>query len=96
MRIADRLRSDYAAEQIILFGSVARGEATEHSDLDLLVIAASDERQLDRRLAVRRLVRDLTSGIAFSPIVLTPVELQHRLSLGDQFIAEIVAMGRRL
>lgn len=37
--IADRLRDRYGAERVLVYGSVARGEPTEHSDIDLLVIA---------------------------------------------------------
>ena len=42
--IADRLRQDYSAVRVILFGSAARGEATEHSDIDLLIIAETSGR----------------------------------------------------
>jgi predicted nucleotidyltransferase len=35
-----RLLSDFKVEKIILYGSVARGEADEESDLDLLVLTA--------------------------------------------------------
>ena len=33
--IADRLRKQYGAERVLVYGSVARGEQTEHSDIDL-------------------------------------------------------------
>jgi predicted nucleotidyltransferase len=32
-----QLKRDYAVETLALFGSVARGESTAHSDVDLLV-----------------------------------------------------------
>ncbi|HMN42526.1 MAG TPA: nucleotidyltransferase domain-containing protein [Phycisphaerales bacterium] len=35
---ADLLRSQFGATSVILFGSVARGEAREDSDVDLLVL----------------------------------------------------------
>ncbi|MDU4959067.1 MAG: nucleotidyltransferase domain-containing protein [Sporomusaceae bacterium] len=33
-----RVRAQTAIEQVVVFGSVARGEATEESDLDVLVV----------------------------------------------------------
>jgi predicted nucleotidyltransferase len=33
-----RLMHDFSVEQVVLYGSVARGEADEESDLDLLVV----------------------------------------------------------
>lgn len=39
--IADKIAERFQTEQIILFGSYARGEAHEHSDVDLLVVVDS-------------------------------------------------------
>ncbi|MDO5850616.1 MAG: nucleotidyltransferase domain-containing protein [Methanobacteriaceae archaeon] len=36
---ANRIKSEYI-KQIILFGSVARGEDTEFSDIDILIISS--------------------------------------------------------
>ena len=41
-RVAEHIGRQADAERVILFGSYARGEATEHSDVDLLVTAPSD------------------------------------------------------
>ena len=90
------LKQSYGAERVILFGSVARGEATEHSDVDLLVVAATVEPYLQRQVSVLRLLDGLSRGLALAPIVLTPDELQQRLQLGDQFFHEIVQTGREL
>jgi uncharacterized protein len=38
-----RIAEDFKPQRIILFGSHARGEATEDSDYDLLIIAPSSE-----------------------------------------------------
>jgi predicted nucleotidyltransferase len=91
--IADRLRRDYGAARVILFGSAARDMATEHSDIDLLVIAETSERFYERAASVLRTVRELSYGLPLAPIVLTAKELQARLERGDQFIAEVVGTG---
>ncbi len=95
-RIADRLKHQYGAQRVILYGSVARGDATIHSDIDLLVVAPSSEKAYQRMATVRALVRDLSRGLALSPIVLTPTELQERLADEDPFVQEIVDSGVEL
>lgn len=91
--IADRLRRDYSAVRVVLFGSAARGEATEHSDIDLLVIAETNERFYERVASVLRTVRELSYGLPLAPIVLTAKEVQARLDRGDQFVAEVLGTG---
>lgn len=91
--IAKRLKEQYGAKEVILFGSYARGEATKDSDIDLLIISESKERFFERQATVRRLLRDLKKGTPVSPIILTPKEIAHRKKRGDQFINEILETG---
>ena len=94
--IADRLRTEYHAQTVILFGSRARGEATKDSDTDLFIIAPTYEPFFKRMATVLGLVRDLYHGLALSPIVLTPEEVRQRLKRGDPFIQEILEAGIKL
>lgn len=96
LRIAQRLKRDHGAEKVIVYGSVARGEATVHSDIDLLVVAPTSEKGYQRMATVKALVRDLSRGLPLSPIVLTPEELTQRLADGDPFVREIVESGVEL
>ncbi len=91
--IAERLRRVYGATQVIVYGSVARGEATIHSDIDLLVVAPSTEKAYLRMAHVLALIRDLSRGLPVSPIVLTPEELQGRLARKDPFVQGILDEG---
>jgi predicted nucleotidyltransferase len=91
--ISERLKKEYHAEKVILFGSYARGEATKDSDVDILVIAPTSERFFERMAKVLELVRDLYDGLALSPIVLKPEEVSERLRIGDQFLQEILEEG---
>lgn len=92
-RIADQLKRQYRAEKVVVYGSVARGEATIHSDIDLLVVAPSIEKGYQRMATVKAIVRDLSRGLPISPIVLTPEELEQRLADEDPFVREIVESG---
>ena len=91
--ISERLKKEYNAEKVILFGSYARGEATEDSDVDILVIAPTKERMIDRMASVSRIIRDLRNGLPISPIVLTPEEFRRKLDIGDAFIQTVVEEG---
>jgi len=94
--ISERLKKEYRAEKVILFGSLARGEATVDSDADILVIAPTNERFFERMATVLEIVRDLYNGLALSPIVLRPEEIAERLKIGDQFVQEILETGVEL
>ena len=92
-RIAERLKREYRAEQVILYGSVARGEATQHSDIDLLVVAPTTEKFYLRMASALGVVRDLSRGLPLSPIVLTPEELEKHLKSHNPFVEEIIREG---
>ena len=49
-RIVDLIVSEVSPDQIILFGSHARGDAKENSDIDLLILkkGLEDEKGLNR------------------------------------------------
>ena len=91
--IGSKIKKEYRAEKVILFGSYVKGNATEDSDVDLLVVAPTKERFFERMASVRRIIRDLRDGLPVSPIVLTPRELEKRRKAGDPFVREILQTG---
>jgi predicted nucleotidyltransferase len=95
-RIADRLRERIGATRVIVYGSVARGKATLDSDIDLLVVAPSDEKGYLRMANARAAIRDLSFGLPVSPLVLTPDEVARQIERGDPFVREIVEQGVEL
>ncbi|MBI5620939.1 nucleotidyltransferase domain-containing protein [Candidatus Gottesmanbacteria bacterium] len=73
----DRVKNRFAAEQVFLFGSYARGNATEYSDVDLVVIARQfSDIPEDRRFD---LLYDLTTGLTpdFHVYGFTPQEFDN-------------------
>lgn len=94
--IVEKLRAGYAPLKIILFGSYAAGAPKTDSDIDLLIIKETNERFIDRWVAVRRILSDPARKVALETLVLTPQEISDRLSRGDQFVAEIIEKGRVL
>lgn len=92
-KIGQRIKKEYHAERVILFGSYATGKATEDSDVDLFIIAPTKERFFDRMATVKRLLRDLRNGLPVAPIVLTARELEKREKAGDPFVQDILETG---
>lgn len=67
------------AQKAIVFGSYARGEADEYSDLDLIIVADTDKRFLQRHKDYRHVFRSWDPwGKSLDLLVYTPEELdQH-------------------
>ncbi len=79
--IARRIVAVSDPEQIILFGSYARGEAGPDSDLDLLVIKEGVEMPRQESIRLRRALRGLL--VPIDVIVATPQQIkQHRHTIG--------------
>ena len=95
LEIAEKIKNDYQPDKSILYGSFAYGNPDGDSDIDLLIIKKTSERPIDRRIAVRK-IADIRQPIAFSPFVITPEELEHRLTIHDSFIEEILNRGKVL
>ncbi len=95
-QVVKRIVEQYRPEKIILFGSYAYGMPDAGSDLDLLIVKETDERPIDRRVAVRRIAYTPRRGLPFSPLVITPQELDRRIEMGDPFYHEIIARGKVL
>jgi uncharacterized protein len=70
-RIVDR----FAPEKIVLFGSQARGDARDDSDVDLLVVAETDLPLRERYPLVRALLADFPA--AFDVFWKTPEEYRR-------------------
>jgi predicted nucleotidyltransferase len=91
-----KLIAEYAPQKVVLFGSHAYGTPGPDSDIDLLIIKETPERFLDRWVTVQRILTGTHRALPVETLVLTPREIEHRLAIGDQFIAEILEKGEVL
>lgn len=90
MEVASRLHEELNAEAVWLFGSHARGDATEDSDYDFLVIVPqSTEERYERAVRARRTVSNIR--IPKDVIVLTRAEWERDL----QVPASLASAARR-
>nr|QNO47714.1 hypothetical protein LDJELIEA_00012 [Methanosarcinales archaeon ANME-2c ERB4] len=94
--IVDKIANAFNPEKIIVFGSHAYGRPTGKSDIGILVIMESNKREIERMVAVSKLIREHHKKIDFDIIVKTPEEVKHRLDIGDPFISEIISKGKVL
>jgi len=86
-----------AISRVILFGSVARGEAREGSDIDLLVVLKGGDRHEWRRrllLALMPIVYRLGRYISLKTF--TEREVRELSEKGSPFIQEVVKTGIEL
>jgi uncharacterized protein len=91
--IAQEIADHFHPRQVILFGSYAYGRPTEDSDVDLLVIMETEERNLPQALKISRTI---AHPFPMDLIVLKPREVQTRLHGGDLVLREILAKGEVL
>jgi predicted nucleotidyltransferase len=90
-----RLSESLAAEQIYLFGSHARDEASEGSDFDFLVVVRDSP--LPRYKREQQAFRALCGiGIAKDVLVLTRAEFERGLAVVSSLPATVVREGRLL
>ena len=94
--ILEKLLTSYAPQKVILFGSYAYGTPRPDSDIDLLIIKETSERFIDRWVTVRRILSNPKRTVPLETLVLTPQEVERRLAIGDQFLAEILEKGEVL
>ena len=88
--------------KIILFGSYAKGTATEDSDIDLVVILDSDEMsqlfkdRMARRRPVSRALLDINRQYSMDILVYTKAEFSYLKNREDFFVQEIEETGKEL
>lgn len=89
--LGQQIGTHFYPEKVILFGSQAYGEPTPDSDIDLLVVMNYQGRHTVQAL---KILTQLKSLAPIDLLVRTPVEVQERLVLGDQFMQEIIERGK--
>ena len=93
------LNSDPSVENVILFGSYAKGNPNEDSDIDLLVllnekgINGNYRERMDRSLRIYKLLYPVRKKINVDVIVYTYDEWDFLLSAGSPFLKDIKDTG---
>jgi len=82
----------YSPEKIILFGSYARGEEDEYSDLDFVIIKNTKKRFIERLIEVAKLIDNELGSVDI--FVYTPEEFQKMVESGNPFIERVIKEGK--
>jgi predicted nucleotidyltransferase len=88
--------------RIILFGSYARGNPNENSDIDLMVILDDNHvsktyaERLNKRISIRKLVLEINRKVPLDILVYSKAELQKIKEHGNYLIDEIEKTGKIL
>ncbi len=93
-RVATRLGKTADALQVILFGSHARGEAGENSDVDLMIIAESDLPRFKRSRELYKQLRPYPFGMDLA--VYTPQEIERGKKSPVSFVSAVLREGKTL
>ncbi len=93
VELSDRIAREFHPEQIILFGSHARGDAGKYADVDLLVVLPFEGKGYRKATEIRSKVRP---EFPVDIVVRTPEQLRTRLEWGDFFLREVIEEGKTL
>jgi uncharacterized protein len=91
--ITKKIVENYKPEKIILFGSAARGDMNEDSDIDLFIVKNGIERERNRAYSIRKALR----GLDMPPcdiLVRSESEIRKRLDEKNFFISDIMEHGK--
>lgn len=85
---AQKLRDLFPIKKIYLYGSLARGEVHEGSDIDLVIVGDFKERFFERIGKILDL-----ADLPIEPLVYTPEEFEAMKASCNPFIAEVLQTG---
>jgi len=92
--MVQRIVEGFDPNQIILFGSHARGAAGPDSDVDLLVVMPVEGSRREQRVAIRVALRGM--GMAKDVFVVTPEEVERYGDLVGTIIYPALREGKVL
>jgi predicted nucleotidyltransferase len=90
-RIVGVIKTEYAPEKIVLFGSLAADQVHEWSDIDLLIIKHTDRRPIERTM---ELVGLLKPRIGIDLFIYTPEEYELLVKERYSFILNVLKTGK--
>ena len=91
--LSERIAREFRPERIILFGSHARGTATEDSDVDLLVVLPFKGRNFWKSLEI---LNRVDPPFSVDLLARAPEDVTRRYTEGDPLIREALDRGRVL
>lgn len=95
--MAARLRDDYGADAVILYGSYAKGTAHPDSDIDLMIIKSDvSGGMIERSLEVDKILSDFRRRYQLDAHVSTRRQIEGMLAQGNHFVQDVILQGKVL
>ena len=92
VQVARQIGEAIDAERVVLFGSHARGNASDHSDVDLLVVAESDLPRFKRSRELYKLTKPHLFPMDL--LVYTPDEVERGRKCSVSFVSAVLKEGK--
>ena len=89
-KILHRIVAGYHPQRVIVYGSFARDDVHEGSDLDLIIVKPTDERFIDR---IERVLAFCDGEMTVEPLVYTKKEIDSMLAEGNAFLENALKEG---
>jgi len=80
-------------ESIVLYGSIARDEADEESDIDILVVTRENNKKIHDGISRIRTTIDLNNNTLTTLVQINRNELERYIKLGSPFMESVVEEG---
>jgi predicted nucleotidyltransferase len=87
---------EWGATRVILFGSVARGDYTASSDIDLLIVKETPERIPQRIADALDRCSEADPPLPVEPLVYTPAEFDRLVADENPLVQAALVHGRVL
>ena len=91
-RYCDAIAAAFQPRKIILFGSHAYGQATEDSDVDVLVVMPKARRPI-RRMALK-IRQKIAADFPVDILVRSDADIARRIEDRESFILDVTEKGR--
>ena len=94
--LVQALRTEFGAEEVILYGSASRDAMDAESDIDLLVVLPEVNWEIEKRISHVCFDAQLEVGRVFSTLCVTRHELEETPFRATPFVANLHREGVRL
>ena len=92
-RLLPLIKAHFMPERVVLFGSLVTGATNAWSDIDLVIVQATDKRFLDR---IKDVIRVLRPRVGVDILVYTPAEFAQLAQTRAFVRDEIIGKGKVL
>lgn len=94
--LAEKLKKQFGAKEVILYGSAARGDMDEGSDIDLLIILDELDWEIEKKIIKLCFDAQLEYGRVFSAVCYTVYDLRNSPLKDSPLVLNAKKQGIRL